>query len=255
VARSCIFCGRKPVTESHIFRRGWVEQVFPGAEELRHQHVRRETETIKGFDNKWAKDEADFKVNRTCQQCNGGWMDRLDHEAEDLFATKAAAWGAGFRLGTAADKLLASRWCVLIAMLSDQIQARPVVSAAAHRALYDGGMPRQMPRQTWVWLLRTEPPEWQVTGWGSPSELRDAATDEPHAYLAAFGIKHLVAQVYIAADPMPEMGIDSSGNAAILRQLWPDTFMPFIYPPPMNVIWDAARSINDRFLSGPSDDP
>jgi len=66
-----------------------VLQMFPGLGKLTHRYTRRGED---GFDKPWEKDEPDIKVKCVCQECNGGWMDRLDHKAEDLFLTRASMW-------------------------------------------------------------------------------------------------------------------------------------------------------------------
>jgi hypothetical protein len=247
MASGCIFCGTSPTTNAHIFRKGWIEQVYPGAEGFGHRHQRHGEG---GFDVHRVTPQIDFKVNRVCESCNGGWMDRLDHAAEDLFAHAAATVAANLRIDKHADKELLARWCLLIGVLFDQMQANPVVSKRVHRELYED----RMPDNVFVWLLRTDPPEWEVTGFGEPSELREVATNAPHAYLVSFGVKHLVAQVYVADDAMPAMSFDRSQNASILRQLWPAPMTPFIWPPPLAFKWEERDRLNKMFNAIPPEE-
>jgi len=188
---ACMFCDRTPTTNAHIFRKAWLEQIFPGLEQFEHRDQRRGEG---GFDRSWSKNEADIKDGCACESCNGGWMDQLDHAAEDIFAT-AAASGHLAKIASVADQLTVARWCALIAVLADQTQVKPVVEPAAHKALAASGIPDG----THIWLMKTEPPEWRAHGWLEPREfeLRSSTTASANAYFLTFGVHHLVVQVFV----------------------------------------------------------
>jgi hypothetical protein len=239
---TCIFCGRSPTTNAHIFRKAWLEQVFPGLEQFEHRHQRRGEG---GFDRSWSKDEADIKVGCACADCNGGWMDRLDHAAEEIFAT-AAATGHPAKIATLADQLTVARWCALIAVLADQTQVKPVVEPAAHKALAAG----DIPNGTHIWLLKTEPPESRAHGWLEPRvfEMRSSSAITPaSAYFVTFGIHHLVVQVFIPTSSAPPIALERTGNEALIRQLWPSPLTPVNYPPPQTVPWEQLPDLADAF--------
>jgi hypothetical protein len=138
---TCIFCGRSPTTNAHIFRKGWLDEIFPGLERFEHRYQRRGEG---GFDRSWRKDEADIKVGCACENCNGGWMDQLDHAAEDIFST-AAATGYPAKIATIADQLTIARWCALIAILATRRRC-PGGRAARMRGARRRRHPQRHPR-------------------------------------------------------------------------------------------------------------
>lgn len=240
--RDCIFCGRSPTTNAHVLRKAWLEEVFPGLDRFEHRHQRHGS---LGFDRSWSKDEADVKVGCACSVCNNGWMDELDHAAEDLFAT-AAATGLPAKISSQADQLTVARWCVLVALLTDQVQETPVVEPLAHETLAQGGIPSG----THVWLLHTSPPEGHAHAWLEPREfqLQSSSGDLPpaNAYFVTFGVNHLVVQVLVPTSRTPPIA-PNYGMEAFVRQLWPSPLTPVIYPPPQSVPWDQLPAVADAF--------
>ena len=238
---TCIFCDRSPTTNAHIFRKAWLEQIFPGLEQFEHRHQRRGEG---GFDRSWSKGEADIKVRCACEGCNSGWMDQLDHASEDIFAT-AAATGHPAKIASITDQLTVARWCALIAVLADQTQVKPVVEPAAHKALAAEGIPDG----AHVWLMKTKPQEWRAHGWLEPREfeLRSSTTASANAYFVTFGIHHLVVQVFIPTSSTPSVALERKGNEALIRQLWPSPLTPLNYPPPQTVPWEQLPELADAF--------
>jgi hypothetical protein len=239
---NCIFCGTSPTTNAHIFREQWIEQLFPGVAPYRHWHQR---DGDKPLDVAWEKRKPDLKVNSVCVDCNSGWMNRLDHDAEDLFLTEAAL-GLAIKLTRHRDKKILARWCALVGALCDQTQDEPTLTTTVHRSIYDG----EVPDGTLIWLLRTVPPPWEATGWALAREmqLKLPTFHNPHAYLVTFGINHFVAQVVVLPKGASEIvTIDRSRNASLLRQLWPPPLTPFFWPPPETLRWDQIEVLADTF--------
>ncbi|HEX6699393.1 MAG TPA: hypothetical protein VF101_01545 [Gaiellaceae bacterium] len=138
------------MTNAHVIRKGWIEQLYPDVPSFRHRHVRREADP---FDVWWSKKEADFKVRCACKGCNSGWMDRLDRAAERIFATDAAR-GRETKVERLADRKTLARWCCLVAILWDQKQKPPRLGPDVHRAVFDG----EIPDGTGIWLVSVEAP-------------------------------------------------------------------------------------------------
>jgi hypothetical protein len=215
--------------------------VYPGGENFTHRHIRRGEG---GFDQTWSPRGFDIKVNCVCVRCNGEWMERLDLDAESAFLTHAVT-GYGARLGQSERGLIA-RWCSLVAILFDQVQHAPVLDADVHRTLFDGAVPDG----TMIWLARTEPPLWKMAIWAEPREWRlgDDSSNALNAYFMSFGVGHLVAQTFIPTKRTPEgIELDRSANAAVVRELWPGNFQPFIWPPPQTLPWEQLEELKDAF--------
>ena len=155
----CIFCGKSPTTDAHILRKGWIDDVMPLVREFRHR--RGEDDTPERLKGDWSKTTIDLKVNSACQTCNGGWMNRLDHAAEDLFLTHAVT-GYDVKLAFMEEKTTLARWCALVAALFDQTLNPPRFPKRVHEAVYVGQVPDDMQ----AWLFRTQPPEGRDLAWG-----------------------------------------------------------------------------------------
>jgi hypothetical protein len=239
--RGCVFCGSGPTTNAHVFRKRWIEEIFPGTNPLPHRHVRRGTH---GFDKHWTRNEPDIKVNCACSSCNSGWMNQLDHAAEELFLT-ASATGHAVKLGLHRDKQTLALWCCLVASLLDQTQRSPVVPSSSRRAIANGDVPAGAA----VWMFRTDPPDWQVhVSAESRTVAFTDALDDPLAYCVTFGIHHLLAQVVLPTATGSEgLTYRRNGDPALSRQLWPDPLTPLFWPPPVYVPWEQVPELSDTF--------
>src|SRR4051812_13761085 len=87
-ARRCIFCGSRGISNAHIFRKEWIDYLFPQPGNP-YGHLRR-GHMAGSEDSQWLSWAVDFKVKDVCRTCNSGWMNELDHAAEDVLATRAA---------------------------------------------------------------------------------------------------------------------------------------------------------------------
>ena len=63
----CVFCGRGPVTNEHVFPR-WLNRYLP-ADRRQQQQARYGEE---GFDIQRPAIGLDFRVRKVCADCNGG---------------------------------------------------------------------------------------------------------------------------------------------------------------------------------------
>jgi hypothetical protein len=235
----CIFCSRAPLTNEHIFRQDWLNDVLPGDATFTHQRER----DGRTFDP-WRTSQADLKVKCVCGYCNSRWMNRLDHDAEAVFLN-AAVRGERVTLADAADWELVARWALKIAVMFDQTQKRPIVDQSIHHLLYTD---RLVPSGVIVWLASTVPPDNRA--YGHPHSLAIGAPDKPNAYLATFGVQHFVAQVFVPSPELPQLAFERGQNADIIRQLWPPPRIePFVWPPPRYIFWDSMRDFAGSFVS------
>jgi hypothetical protein len=242
----CIFCGKSPLTNAHIFRRGWMDGLVPGAARFRNRHIRTEP-GAEPHDKSWPAKQADVQVKAVCARCNDGWMDKLDHAAEDMFAT-AAAQGRDAVVASPIDRCTLARWCTLIAVLADQGQASPRVGSEVHAQLYAGDLPAGVR----VWLVRTEPPVGDPDAPDAEIVIADMdlKNDEVsgYAYFVTFRVLHLIAQVFIPTKRTPEgIEFERRVNERLVRQLWPDLLATLIWPPDETLPWDDFNDFTQAF--------
>jgi hypothetical protein len=241
----CIFCGTSPTTNAHVFRKGWIDRLMPRSGSFRH---RRGAE-IDG--RSWIKDSMDLKVNVACKDCNSGWMDRLDHAAEDAFLTHAAL-GFDVKISSMADQKMLARWGLLIATLLDQTNRRPVLPRRVHTAVRGG----EVPEDATVWIFRTEPPDGRDIVWTAMRHLTITAlrptgiADVLDVYFATFCVAQLVFHI---AQPTEETlsGIKiwkpGTRSAGVSVTVWPTPLTPLIWPTPHALGWDDALDFPDLF--------
>jgi hypothetical protein len=191
----------------------------------------------------------DLKVNAACAACNGGWMDELDHDAEDAFLTHAVL-GFDVKLSKLRDKETVARWCALVGSLMDQATRAPSLPQRVRDAIRDGNVPGDMQ----AWVFRTEPPEDRDVIWGGSRHFtltaqgRETGLITTHdIYFATFGIKQLVVHLAQPTGPLqPENRLLRDGPQAVVRQLWPPPLTPLIWPPPEALSWEAALAMPDE---------
>jgi hypothetical protein len=261
--RGCIFDGRRgprpKLSNAHVIRKGWIKELYP---DLRFRHLQVEHDPhpdVEPFETWWSKKEADFKVRRVCQGCNEGWMETLDRDAERIFANDAAR-GRPAKVESMADRKTLARWCSLVTLLWDQKQKPPRLGSYVHAAVFNG----DVPEGAGIWVAATEPPTLeQPLVYAHPRDAHnpdlrpkvEAAREEGRfdlslveGLLLTFGVGRLLAQTYIPVKDGGEFVPDRRlGNWSLLRQLWPDTLMPLVWPPPIALPRDEVEAFAHSF--------
>lgn len=247
---ACIFCGRGPTTNAHIFRRGWTKLICPTSEKFRHR--RGDAALKKPTGVEFIKNIVDEKVKSACGACNAGWMNDLDHAAEDLFLTNAAL-GYPVKMSSPTDKHTLARWCALIGVLLDQRSNVPVLPHRIHDVVYQG----QAPEDGQVWLFNTEPPDDRDILWGATRHLtfewtvRGAGVAHvKDFYFATFCVKHLVVHLVLPTEGTPT-GVKfwTGGGGAFSAVIWPPEvtpLTPLVWPPPQTVRWEDALDFPEK---------
>jgi len=237
------------MSNAHIFREEWIDQLFPQpGNPYRHQ---RRGHTPGSMNVEWPSWGADIKVKDVCRTCNSDWMNKLDLAAEDIFATRAAM-GHDVKLVATADKTTVARWCSLIAVLFDRASDIVRLGTSAYKALYEGGIPEG----TNVWLAAAQPEQGWPLAFGSTMQLmlvgdvvvpEQRGRDHGSAFFAGFGVGHLVAQVLIPTpDTREGATVERRFDRRVIRQLWPDLIVPFGWPPSVRI----PASQMQAFMSG-----
>jgi hypothetical protein len=242
VTRKCIFCGQSPVTNEHIFSRDWLETLMPATDRFVHRHLREERADDDSFDVLWRKDEFDVKVKCVCRDCNSGWMNDLDKEAEPF--TTPMAMGLETTLPTLRTQTSVAAWATKLAMMCDHTQRVPVVESAAHKAFYETRTPVT---GSTIWLARTRPEGFTAGARSVSWAMGEGRTT--NAYFCTIDVNHLVLQVFIPRSDTPEgWGFDRSKNVAFVRQLWPPGFTKIVWPPPGIVPADKMENFARAFI-------
>jgi hypothetical protein len=152
------------MSNAHIFREGWIRELFPQfGKPYRHE---RRGHLPGSEDVQWSSWGADFKTQDVCRTCNSDWMNKLDLAAEEVFATPAAM-GFYRKLVASADKMRVARWCSLIAVLFDRTSDAVRLGTSTYEALYKGGVPAG----TFVWLAEALPEQGEPLAFGSTKQL------------------------------------------------------------------------------------
>ena len=207
----CIFCGTVPQTLTHIFRKAWLEHLFPSDQPFVHHHVR---DGDNAFDRWWTTQDFRLSPRAACQPCNGGWMSDIDYAAEALIETCVLGNAATF--DPDACRVIA-RWGTLVAILFDQTQENPVVSKQVSEIFRDDPDPFD---GSFMWLAATPATDYEVNGWPRAWKMK-SSTGESNGYLCTFRVKHLVAQVYLPPDLEAErVEFVREGNPQVVA-IWP----------------------------------
>ena len=241
------------MSNAHVFRLEWIEQLFPQPQGSPYRHQRRSHKPGHKTPVEWFNRVADLKVKDVCRTCNSGWMNELDHAAEDVFTTKAAM-GFDVKLVATADKRTVARWCSLIAVLFDRLADPVRLGSVTHHALHTGGVPDG----TMIWLGAALPePGYGQLAFGWPGQLllhgdvlAPEQRDQDHgsAFFVSFGVGRLVAQVLIpTTDTRDGAKVERRFDPRVLRHFWPDLFLPFGWPPPVPIAAADLRDFVDGF--------
>ena len=78
--RSCLFWGATPVTSEHAIPL-WTGNVIPGTTPWIHGHKERQGDNPI---REWMKSVPDLKCNAACEECNQGWMSKLEDRAKPV---------------------------------------------------------------------------------------------------------------------------------------------------------------------------
>src|SRR4051794_34926714 len=82
MARSCVFCGRAPVTKEHVWP-DWMRRREGIREARTHRQVFERHGEIEE-DRDWESQPFKMTVRAVCRECNNGWMGDLEANAKAL---------------------------------------------------------------------------------------------------------------------------------------------------------------------------
>jgi len=226
VAQRCIFCGRSPTTSTHVFRKAWLDRIFPSGQPFRHRHERKGK---KAFDRHYAKRHFDVAPNSTCAKCNSGWMENIDIAAEPL--VESCILERTTRTFDAAQQGIIARWITLAAFLLEQTTDDPVTPP---EVLAEFRTAQTLPEGTQIWLAATGPGAdgWELNAWPRPVKL-DSPSFAGDGYICTFLIQHLVAQAFITPWTDRRIALNRPDDDFV-RRIWPVAEI-VTWPPPKDV--------------------
>src|SRR6266536_2852762 len=197
--RSCVFCGRRPLTREHIFP-FWLRDAVGGVGvATNYMTDGGEAWPSVGepltYQRQWRANEAGIVARCVCGECNSGWMNDLDHGVKERLVPLVG--GAAEELDAGARQRLAT-WAAKIGILlentrgvSDLTRRRALIPPKRQRELFELRLP---PSCSQIWLAQVRP---LVPGaWWRTSPVPLAAFDveaarfygAPNASLTTFAI-------------------------------------------------------------------
>jgi hypothetical protein len=223
VAVPCMFCGNPKLSREHVYRRGWIKSLIPGAESHTHRLAGGQGEPLPV--STWTSPEADLVVRCVCADCNNGWMNDLDHAAEAIL--NAMCQGEQKVRVVDGALLVFASWAVKMAFLFDCLFTPLTLRQEDRDFFYRSGIP---PDGFVVWVATMESYEEETRS--TPMTLVSSSDlgGIEQAFLATFRVLHLVIQVLAPIHPhtRPERQPDAPQH---VEQAWPRT-EPLEWPLP-----------------------
>lgn len=220
----CVFRGRSPVTNEHVFPR-WLNRYLGGS---RRQLLEQARYGENGFDLVYPSMGIDFRVRKVCAQCNNGWLSDLEAESIDVLHPLVS--GLERQLVSLREQRQIAVWATKTAMVMDQTQAAPLLPT---RQLARMRIQRAIPRGTRVWMGACDELFPIVTS--HTVRIDHEPLDEPEApwpvgYYAPMKIGHLCLYAYF---PGVDVVIQHPAIYHIaLARIWPRRGGSIAWPPP-----------------------
>jgi len=248
---TCLFgCDAPALTDEHIYSRAWIERMMPlpVGEKLKHTHERVKGQRPFKIDGReqfaveWESAEAGLTVKGVCKACNGGWMDRMDHDTYPHIEPMVAGYSHTLLVS---GQQQAARWSTKIAILFDTHLEHPALTPQLRARFRETGQPFA---DSHVWLGRYDLPwgTWKASG--SPTtKSENPSAGDTNAYLCTLIINHLIVQVLV-----PLGGFDVILYARTMERAW-GGHLRRIWPPLLgagNVEWPPPRSVRPSEFPG-----
>lgn len=239
MARSCVFCGRQPVT---------AEDVFP--QWLGHYLGRKRSYVTTGAAIRDRRpDFVGFsmtaRAKRVCRECNNGWMSRMEAEAipilKPLFRETIALQLSG---GDEGGLRLLARWAMKTALMIQCVHKTPVIPSVVYRDFYGTRLPPSP--QCWMFLARhtmhgiangAHSIQWSVKGPPLPG---GGPTYEGEMYGITFCIANLVIQIigYVPTSPL-------EGSFQVAYPTAYSHYVEQLWPMGTGISWPLQRPVLD----------
>ena len=142
--RTCIFCGELAGSGEHLLP-AWLQGVLPSDEPLLHyRQIGRDASERQ----EWIKRPFREKAGVVCNDCNTGWMSRLENQAKPILSPAVARASLPLRV-TLTEQRIAAAWALKTVLVFQASQTGSVDPAFHARYLRDRQEP---PEQVVVWF-------------------------------------------------------------------------------------------------------
>lgn len=241
----CVFCGRGPLTNEHVWPQ-WIRKgLFP------HLHTSRNVVTTdQDVDRDYPAPAFDTKVGDVCgttkrtsgDRCNNGWMSRLETSVKDVLGPMIR--GETQVLSPDIQVRIAS-WALKTAMMFDLTHPENEIIPRSHFVeFYSKQNP---PGSCVMWLARVTPSgpisSYHYYLLSTDRRLsKPGLSDSPMVYLITLRIEHLAIQIYGLHDlneALDDTGFDHHGLTNKVVCIWP--------PQPVDVASDLLRLTPQEF--------
>lgn len=236
----CVFCGRSPTTNEHVFPR-WLNRYL---QQGRRQQLEQARYGEDGFDVQYPARGLNFRVNRVCAPCNNGWMAQLEEQSIDVLHPLIST--LDLQVIDRRTQRQVALWATKTAMVLDQTQAIPLVRPGqlarmrTHRAIPGG---------TRIWVGACAELDPLVTSHTVRIELENLdqpAAPWPVGDYAPMKLGHLCLYVYF---PGAEVVVQHPGRYHLaVARIWPRRRGIIVWPHPARAQdGPAFEEIADRF--------
>jgi hypothetical protein len=219
--RECLFCGEtKRLSEEHVFGQ-WLQKLGfagPGAEELIEDAESRLRILRQG-------NPLNKRLRIVCEECNGGWMSRLEESAKSLLIEMFDP-SSSITLNES-DQLVLARWAFKSVAVISQLGSIKSFPLAHCRELYTTGNPpilsqiwigtadmRVMELGTQIVASHWEPRKYDITV--------DGQTVQVSGYSARFRLVNVVFEFFgcVAVDDRAVRANHTPDLKHLLRPIW-----------------------------------
>jgi hypothetical protein len=238
--RSCAFCGASSVSAEHVWPR-WLSAVLPSKRVRHKQQFDHPDGTAR--DREWEAPPYTQTVNHVCEECNNGWMSKLETQAKPLLQPMVE--GRFRHLHPAGQRTIATWAFKTVAMLEYIASAEPAIV-----------------QEQRDWLLEHTEPHPSVHVWvAGCSDLVHAScrqtrflvgeTETP-GFATTLSVGHFACQV---AGSVGSNVLREDAHLPGVRAIWPVRADSFVCPPQPRFDLAGLSALHETFHNGTSGQP
>lgn len=247
--RECLFCGSPKVSREHMWS-DWVNKCLPTT-------MFNVTKSDRdGNVTKWKSEGLAQTVRAVCEQCNNGWMSRLENEEAKPSLSGLIKYGAPVSVLPIGIKAIATYALkmAIIANATGELADHPYFSTPERHCFAKN---LEIPMGIQIWLYALNAPG-KVTGvFNSHTRRISVPIKYPfETCVSTFGIGFLGFQVVATRWVNPHLTPFLGGFPGLIEnpkwmgrtvQLWPNRGKSIVWPPPFPIQDDGLREFINRW--------